>query len=76
MYAVGKIGCFFAGCCYGIEYNGFLNVTYNYSAIAPKGISLFPIQLLESIVFLIIFLYTFIKFHKVDIDKNIFSDYN
>ena len=57
MYAVGKIGCFFAGCCYGIEYNGFLNVTYNYSAIAPKGMSLFPIQLLESIVFLIIFLY-------------------
>lgn len=72
MYAVGKIGCFFAGCCYGIEYDGFLNVTYNYSAIAPKGMSLFPIQLLESIVFLVIFLYTFIKFRKVDIDKNIF----
>ena len=22
MYAIGKIGCFFAGCCYGIEYAG------------------------------------------------------
>ena len=24
MYSVGKIGCFYAGCCYGIKYNGIL----------------------------------------------------
>lgn len=65
MYGIGKIGCFLVGCCYGIEYNGPLSVTYNYSYSAPKGISLFPVQLLESIVFIIIFIYTYDKISKV-----------
>lgn len=55
MYGIGKIGCFISGCCYGIEYNGPFKVIYNYSQSAPKGISLFPIQLVEAIVFIIIF---------------------
>ncbi len=61
MYGIGKIGCFFAGCCYGIKYNGPLNVVYNYSNSAPNGISLFPIQLLESVAFIGIFIYVYIK---------------
>ena len=64
MYGIGKIGCFLAGCCYGIEYNGALSISYNYSYSAPKGINLFPIQLLESIVFIIIFIYTYNKTRK------------
>lgn len=56
MYAIGKIGCFLVGCCYGVEYSGPFNVVYNYSLDAPKGIHLFPIQLVETIVFTIIFL--------------------
>lgn len=64
MYGIGKIGCFLAGCCYGIEYNGPLSVSYNYSYSAPKGISLFPIQLLESIIFIAIFIYTYNKIIK------------
>lgn len=59
MYAIGKIGCFFGGCCYGIDYNGPFKVVYNYSQSAPKGESLFPIQLLESIVFFVLFIYAF-----------------
>ena len=56
MYAIGKIGCFLVGCCYGVEYSGPFNVVYNYSLDAPKGIHLFPIQLVETIVFTIIYL--------------------
>lgn len=26
MYSVGKIGCFLAGCCYGIEYSGLFSI--------------------------------------------------
>ena len=59
MYSIGKIGCFLVGCCYGIEYNGPFSIIYNYSYSAPKGISLFPIQLLEAIVFMLIFIYIY-----------------
>ena len=72
MYAIGKIGCYLAGCCYGIEYNGIFNVVYNYSYSAPKGVSLFPIQLLESIIFFIIFICFYNIFKKKKyINKNI-----
>lgn len=56
MYSIGKIGCFLTGCCHGIEYEGIFSVVYNYSLVAPKGVSLFPIQLLETIVFFIIYI--------------------
>lgn len=64
MYAIGKIGCFFAGCCHGIEYEGLFSVVYNYSLNDLKGIELFPIQLLEAIVFIIIFVYILNKNKK------------
>lgn len=57
MYAIGKIGCFVAGCCYGIEYDGIFSITYQYSLSAPNGISLFPVQIVETIAFLLIFIY-------------------
>lgn len=56
MYSIGKIGCFLVGCCYGIEYNGIGNIVYKYASESINGIHLFPIQLVESIVFLIIFI--------------------
>jgi len=40
-HAVGRIGCFFAGCCFGIEYQGAMAVKIN-------GVARFPVQLLES----------------------------
>lgn len=67
MYAVGKIGCFVAGCCHGIPYDGFLHVTYNNSLVAPKGINFFPIQILETIVFFVIFILIIRKYIKNDI---------
>lgn len=68
MYSIGKLGCFIAGCCYGIEYNGPFSVIYNYSLSAPKNAPLFPIQLVESIFFIIIFIYMIRKHIKNEFD--------
>ncbi len=64
LYSVSKLGCFFSGCCYGIVYSGIGNVTYNYSSDAPIGVSLFPVQLIESIANFIIFLYIMSSYKK------------
>jgi len=61
MYAIGKIGCFLAGCCNGIEYSGWGRVMYNYSVVAPANTYLFPVQLAETIVFTLIFVYMITK---------------
>ena len=52
IYTFTKIGCTFAGCCYGIPYNGPFAITYPH----VSSESLFPIQLLEVIIFMIIFM--------------------
>jgi len=52
-YSIAKIGCFLAGCCYGIPYNDIFSVTYTNGL----NISLFPIQLLESLLFFILFIF-------------------
>ena len=50
-HAIGRIGCLMAGCCRGIEYDGFLAVHYKNSV---AGVSFdrgfFPIQLLEALL--------------------------
>ena len=62
-YSVAKLGCLFKGCCMGIPYNGILSITY----IDKSNISLFPIQLIETIIFFIIFLIC----NKLKYKKNI-----
>ncbi len=44
----GRLGCFFAGCCYGKEYNGFGSIIFRNSTYAPNNIGLFPTQLISS----------------------------
>lgn len=55
-HSIGRIGCLLAGCCYGIEYHGIGGIIFYNSEIAPKGIPLFPIQIIESVCNLIIFI--------------------
>jgi phosphatidylglycerol:prolipoprotein diacylglycerol transferase len=50
----GRIGCYLAGCCYGIEAKW--GVVYHESLGAPNGIALVPIQLMEAAANLIIFI--------------------
>jgi phosphatidylglycerol:prolipoprotein diacylglycerol transferase len=64
MYAIGKIGCFVAGCCYGIPYDGIFHVVYESGNFVLSGMKLFPIQIVETIVFLLIFICVISKYVK------------
>lgn len=56
MHAFGRIGCALGGCCYGIEYHGFLSLRYTAEHINP-GVSdhiadfpRFPVQPMEAVL--------------------------
>lgn len=44
----GRIGCFFAGCCYGVEVSSGFGLVFPADSIAPGGVPLFPTQLISS----------------------------
>ncbi len=71
IYGISKIACFISGCCYGIEYTGLFSIKYYYSHSAPVGVSLFPVQIVESIVFICIFLFFYLKRKKFSDNKYI-----
>ena len=51
IHAWGRIGCFCAGCCYGINYEGPLAVHYtNPVSDVVCGPGIFPVQLLEAVL--------------------------
>lgn len=52
MYSVAKIGCFLVGCCRGFGYDGPFCVSYE----ALGEASFFPVQLLDSVSFMLLFL--------------------
>jgi len=64
-HAIGRVGCFLAGCCRGRIYAGFFAVTYPETSLSQdlghSHHSYFPIQLLESFfnvaIFLILMVY-------------------
>lgn len=60
----GRIGCFFGGCCYGVEYYGPFAIQFPYNELSPylHLYPRFPVQLVEAglcfILFVIIFIFT------------------
>jgi phosphatidylglycerol:prolipoprotein diacylglycerol transferase len=55
-HAIGRIGCFFAGCCYGKACSLPWAVTFkDPRSLAPLGISLHPTQLYSSVSLFLIF---------------------
>lgn len=70
-HAFGRIGCFVSGCCYGIEYNGPLSYTYSQAmdANTPLGVSLLPIQLIESFTLFIVFIILLLTYLKCNNKK-------
>lgn len=57
-HAIGRLGCLAAGCCYGREAHGaFFSIIFPQTpfSLAPAGVPLFPSQLVESLVELLIF---------------------
>lgn len=45
----GRIGCFFAGCCYGRETASWFHIIYTHSQFAPNNVPLIPTQLISSV---------------------------
>lgn len=53
-HAFGRLGCFFSGCCYGVESE--IGFVYHYSLIEEaNGVSRFPVQLAEAALNLLLF---------------------
>ncbi|HSW77115.1 MAG TPA: prolipoprotein diacylglyceryl transferase family protein [Candidatus Saccharimonadales bacterium] len=56
----GRMGCFFAGCCYGCPTSSWYSVMYqNPDHMAPLYQPLYPVQLYSSIMLMILFLFLF-----------------
>ena len=45
-HVFGRIGCFFAGCCWGVEVPW--GIAFTHSLAAPNSVPLMPIQLIEA----------------------------
>lgn len=56
VHGFGRIGCYFTGCCHGIQTTGHFSVIYTDSIAAPNNIPLLPVQLMEAIADFILFL--------------------
>lgn len=48
IHGIGRIGCFCAGCCYGVPWDPPVGMLFSASPTAPHGVHLFPVQLLEA----------------------------
>ena len=48
-HAFGRIGCVFAGCCYGMECESPISIVFPAGSAAPAGIPLLPTQIMESV---------------------------
>ncbi len=65
IYGISKLGCFRVGCCGGIPYSGPMAVTYHGERSYIQDYSVFPVQLLETIVFFILFLLSIFVIRKM-----------
>jgi phosphatidylglycerol---prolipoprotein diacylglyceryl transferase len=79
-HAIGRIGCFAAGCCYGKPTNHFWGVTFNNPLShawvgTPLGVALEPTQLFESAVELANFFILMWMLKRKKFDGQVFGAY-
>ncbi|MBE5874426.1 MAG: prolipoprotein diacylglyceryl transferase [Lachnospiraceae bacterium] len=69
VHGFGRIGCFLAGCCYGIEYHGPFSVQFPFNEFMPElhEVPRFPVQLLEAGLNFVMFgvLFTLLRKRKM-----------
>ncbi len=63
-HTFGRLGCFLAGCCYGIESKFGFTVNNNLLVPEINGVNRFPVPLLEAVCNLAIFFVIFALFYK------------
>ena len=79
-HAIGRVGCFAAGCCYGKPTNHFWGVTFtnpiaNQNSYTPLGIPLEPTQLFEAAVELANFFILMWIFKRKKFDGQVLAAY-
>ena len=64
--AFGRVGCYFAGCCYGMACETPISVVFPVGSAAPAGVPLLPTQLMEAVflALLTVFLVAMLKKKK------------
>jgi phosphatidylglycerol---prolipoprotein diacylglyceryl transferase len=55
-HGIARIGCLLTGCCYGIEADLPISITYHSSYTAPNGVPLLPVQAMEAAAEILIFI--------------------
>lgn len=59
-HALGRLGCFFYGCCYGRAANSFIGVLFPPDSLAgASGVKVIPTQLISAVFLFLIFLALF-----------------
>ncbi len=74
-HVFGRIGCFFGGCCYGIESPIGFTVFNNALIPSINGVCRFPVSLLEAGCNLLIFLFVLQCFRKERFSGKLFALY-
>jgi phosphatidylglycerol:prolipoprotein diacylglycerol transferase len=75
-HALGRVGCFFAGCCYGKTCDLPWSVTFSDSlSLAPLGIPLHPTQLYEVANNLVLFVVLWLFRRRKTFDGQVFWIY-
>jgi phosphatidylglycerol:prolipoprotein diacylglycerol transferase len=79
-HAIGRVGCFAAGCCYGKPTSHWWGVTFtnpiaNQNSDTPLNVPLQPTQLFESAVELAIFFILMWMFRRKKFDGQVFGAY-
>ena len=74
-HGFGRLGCFCAGCCYGIPWSGRFSIIFPESSYAPAGIPLFPIQLVEAVLLFTLSFFLFIFYALPAKERNGFPVY-
>ena len=70
--SLGRVGCFFAGCCYGRETDSCLGVVFPEGCIAPAGVKLLPTQLFMAVGDMIMFVILTVYYLRT---KSVGTDY-
>jgi phosphatidylglycerol---prolipoprotein diacylglyceryl transferase len=78
-HAIGRIGCFLAGCCHGrvADHSAWYTLIFptNASSFAPAGVALYPTQLMEVFGETLIFLTLFVLRRYKRFDGQIIAVY-
>jgi len=77
VHAFGRLGCFMAGCCYGIPWEGTWSVIFkdNESLAVPLNTNLHPTQLYSSFMILLIMLILIRISKRKSFDGQVFLSY-